>query len=225
MTSFIFINIFNTGTNPVTMQVPLERFQKFIRNYNKNGTIAIEKMRLKCFTLESSYTDKKLELQQRMDMSSILRPVDFEKLKIDIKNLTNTLDEKTANMMGLKSINGNISVQLVDERRQLTSLEDHLHGYKEKCKSYRQETEEMCEKIVKIEEDIKNWNNLVDELNEKVRSYAAPSFEDYFQLKIQLRNTRKEENRLQRKKNIALIKLKNLRHKLGVANTARQNSI
>lgn len=196
------------------MQVPLERFQKFIRNYNNNGTIAIEKMRLKCFTLESKYTEKKLELQQRMDMSSILRPVDFEQLKIDIKNLTNTLNEKTTTMIGLKGQNGDISIQLIDERRQLQALEDHLFGYREKCKAHRRETEQMCEKIVKIEEDINYWKNLVDELNEKVQCYTAPSFEDYFQLKIQLRNTRKEEYRLQRKKNIALIKLKNLRHKL-----------
>lgn len=200
------------------MQVPLERFQKFIRNYNKNGTIAIEKMRLKCFTLESNYTDKKLELQQRMDMSSILRPVDFEQLKIDIKTLTSSLEEKTANMMGLKSINGNIAIQLVDERRQLVALEDRLFGYREKCKTYRCETEQMCEKIVKIENEILNWTNLVDELNEKMRCYAAPSFEKYFQLKIKLRNIRKEEYRLKRKRNIALIKLKNFRHKLGVVN-------
>lgn len=195
------------------MQVPLERFEKFVRNYNKNGTIAIEKMRLKCFTLESNYTDKKLELQQRMDMSSILRPVDFEQLKIDIKTLTGSLQEKTANMMGLKSMNGNISIQLVDERRQLLALEDRLHGYREKCKTYRQETEQMCEKIVKIENDIEHWTNVVDELNEKIRCYSAPSFEKYFQLKIQLRNMLKEEYRLKRKKNIALIKLKNLRQK------------
>lgn len=206
------------GTNPVTMQVPLERFQKFIRNYNKNGQIAIEKMRLKCFTLESNYTDKKLELQQRMDMSSILRPVDFEQLKIDIKTLSSSLLEKTANMMGLKSINGNISVQLVDERRQLLALEDRLRSYREKCKTYRREIEQMCEKIVKIENDIAHWTNVVDELNEKIRCYSAPSFEDYFQLKIQLRNTLKEENRLKRKRNIALIKLKNLRHKSSAVN-------
>lgn len=182
-------------------------------------------MRLKCFTLESNYTDKKLELQQRMDMSSILRPVDFEQLKIDIKNLTNTLNEKTANMMGLKSINGNIAIQLVDERRQLLALEDHLHGYREKCKAYRHDTEHICGKIIKIEKDIKYWKNLVDDLKEKIQCYSAPSFEDYFQLKIQLRNTRKEEYRLQRKKNIALIKLKNIRHKLAAmkARYARKN--
>ncbi|KAG4066405.1 hypothetical protein HA402_007041 [Bradysia odoriphaga] len=210
--------VISKGTNPVTMQVPLERFQKFIRNYNKNGTIAVEKMRLKCFTLESNYADKKLELQQRMDMSSILRPVDFEQLKIDIRSLNTALEEKTATMLRLKSINGNRSLQLVDERRQLATLEDHLHRYKEKCKSYRRETEQMCGKILKIENDIKYWKNLVDELNDKIRCYAAPSFEDYFQLKIELRNMRKEEYRLQRKKNIALIKLKNLNHKLRVAN-------
>lgn len=204
------------GTNQITMQVPLERFQKFIRNYNKNGTIAVEKMRLKCFTLESNYTDKKLELQQRMDMSSILRPVDFEQLKIDIKMLTNSLEEKTANMMGLKSITGNISLQLVDERRQLLALEDRLHGYREKCKAQRRETEQMCHKIVKIETDIAHWTNLVDELNDKIECYSAPSFENYFQLKIRLRNIHKDECRLKRKRNIAVIKLKNLRHKLGV---------
>lgn len=170
-------------------------------------------MRLKSFTLESNYNDKKLQLQQRMDMSSILRPVDFEQLKIDIKTLTSTLLEKITHMMGLKSINGNISLQLVDERRQLSALEDRLHGYKEKCKTYRREIEQMCEKIVKIENDIAHWTNVVDELNEKIRCYSAPSFESYFQLKIQLRNTLKEENRLKRKKNIALIHLKNLRHK------------
>lgn len=201
------------------MQVPLERFQKFIRNYNHNGTIAIEKMRLKCFTLESNYTDKKLELQQRMDMSSILRPVDFEQLKIDIKNLTSSLEEKTTNMMGLKSINGNISIQLVDERKQLVTLEDRLHGYAEKCKAHRREAEQMCEKIEKIENGIVYWTNMVDELNEKIRCYAAPSFDSYYQLKIDVRNIRKEEYRLQRKKNIAIIKLKNLRHRLGLAKT------
>lgn len=201
------------------MQVPLERFRKFIRNYNKNGTIAIEKMRLKCFTLESNYTEKKLELQQRMDMSSILRPVDFEQLKIDIKTLTSTLEEKTANMMGLKNINGSISLQLVDERRQLLALEDRLQGYREKCKTYRLETEQMCEKIVKIESGIVHWTRMVDELNEKIRCYSAPSFENYFQLKIQLRNISKEEYRLKRKRNIALIKLKNLRHKLCIVET------
>lgn len=197
------------------MQVPLERFQKFIKNYNKNGTEVIEKMRLKSFTLESNYTDKKLELQQRMDMSSILRPVDFEQLKIDIKTLSNTLEEKTANMMRLKSINGSISIQLVDERRQLLALEDRLRGYREKCKTHRRETEQMCAKIVKIEDDIAHWTKLVDELNEKVRCYSAPSFESYFQLRIRLRNTQKEEYRLQRRKNVAVIKFKNLRHKLG----------
>lgn len=209
--------------NPVTMQVPLERFLKFIRNYNKNGTIAIEKMRLKSVTLESNYTEKKLELQQRMDMSSILRPVDFEQLKIDIKTLTSSLEEKTANMMGLKSINGNISIQLVDERRQLAAIEGRLHNYREKCKIYRRETEQMCEKIVKIENDIAHWTNLVDELNEKVRCYTAPSFNTYFELKIQLRNTRKEENRLKRKRNIALIKLKNIRTKMGISHSFVNN--
>lgn len=197
------------------MQVPLERFQKYIRNYIKNGTIAIEKMRLKSVTLGSNYTDKKLELQQRMDMSSILRPVDFEQLKIDIKTLSSSLEEKTANMMGLKSINGNISIQLVDERRQLLAIEDRLHNYREKCKGYRRETEQMCEKIVKIESDIAHWTNLVEELNDKIRSYTAPSFDTYFELKIQLRNTQKEEYRLKRKRNIALIKLKNICPKLG----------
>lgn len=202
---FVLVN----GAHPLTKRVPSERFQKFFDKWTRNGNAMVENFRMRTTTLKRNSVQMKLALTVKAELSSILRPVDFEKLEIETEQLQKEIEQKTIHVLALKRTTGNGSLALSMQRKQLLNKEAQLKRLladQERVRKLTLNYEVSSDNAVK---DIARWTRRKEKLNEKMLTYEAPTILDYMNRKQELTDLDKQVKALTRSYNITLIKLKN----------------
>lgn len=202
---FVLVN----GAHPLTKRVPSERFLKFFNKWTRNGNAMVENFRMRTTTLKRNTIQMKLALAIKAELSSILRPVDFEQLEIEREQLQKNIDEKTTHVLALKRTTGNGSLVLSMQREQLLTKEAELKRLRVEQERVRKLTLRYEVNCDNTEKDIARWNQRKNKLTEKMQTYEAPQILDYMNRKQELADLDRKEKALLRSYNITLIKLKN----------------
>lgn len=204
---FVLVN----GAHPLTKRVPSERLLKFFDKWTRNGNALVENFRMQSTTLKRNCVQMKLELAIKSELSSILRPVDFEQLEIERQQLQKLIDEKTIHVLALKRTTGNGSLALSMQRKQLLTKETELERLLAEQERMRKLTVKYEVSSDNAEKDKARWNKRKEKLNEKMLTYEAPNVLDYMSRKQELADLDKEVKALLRTFNITKIKLKNVK--------------
>lgn len=202
---FVFVN----GVNPLTNKVPAERFTQFFAKWKKNGNGMLEKMRLQTATMQQEYIAQRRSLASKAELSCILRPVDFEQLKIDTKLYQRELNAKNREIYSKKRASGNVSLALAVQRK-------HLAGKQHKLECLNEHKDRICKLTKKfqlegdkIASEKVLWQNRNEKLAKDMSTYVGPSVMDYIQRKQELEDLDKEIKILERKHRILKIELQN----------------
>lgn len=201
--------VLTNGAHPLTKRVPSERFFKFFDKWTRNGNAMVEHFRMRTTTLKRNSVQMKLELAIKAELSSILRPVDFEQLQIEREHLQKDITEKTIHVLALKRTTGNGSLALAMQRKQLLNKEAELKRLLTEKERVRKLTMKYEVSSDNAEKDISRWSKRKGTLNEKMLTYEAPQIRDYMNRKQEMADLDKELKALSRSYNLTLIKLKN----------------
>lgn len=197
------------GAHPLTKRVPSERLCKFFHDWTRNGNALVDNFRMQTTTLKRNSIQMKLALAVKAELSSILRPVDFEQLEIENEQLQKDISEKTKHVVALKRTTGNGSLALSIQRKQLQKKEEELKRVLAEQDRVRKLNLRYEASIENADKDIARWSQRKEKLVKKIRTYQAPQISDYMNQKRELANLDREEKALLRSYNITRIKLKN----------------
>lgn len=203
--NFVFVN----GINPLTNKVPAERLLQFFDKWKKNGNGMRAKMRLQTATMRQGCITQRRALAAKAELSCILRPVDFEQLKMDKELFQRELHAKTKEIVSKKRASGNVSIALAVQRKQLIGKQDNLNRLNDKKDRIRKLTQKLEFESDKIENEKELWHKRIDKLTKAMNNHAAPSVMDYIQRKQDLQDLDKEIKILERKQRILELELKN----------------
>lgn len=207
------LNEFHTfmfRSQPVDLKkvvVHLERFIKFIEKTQKNGLALIETMRLRDYTMRKQIMQKQQALAIKAELSGILRPIDFEELGVQKQSLQLELDKKNSGISGLKKTAAEVSRTLAEHRKNLEELQvSHVSIYS-KINQCEIETERLKQLGKEIVDEIFDWHDRIDSLEQRMKTTVTPSTTSYMESKQLLRSLNAECCILQRKRSTAATKL------------------
>lgn len=205
--------VLEKGVNPVTKKIPSERLIKFFDTWTKNGNAMVQKMRLQTATMKLSQRNKLKKLAVKAELSGILRPVDFQQLEIEKRELQQQIRDKTVHLMALKRTTGNASLALATQRKQLLGKESDLQHTRTEKERLSMMTMKYRSSIDISEEEISRWKERNEKLKQEMATHEAPSIKDYMQLKQEQCDLDKQLKALERSAGILAIKLKNEKKK------------
>lgn len=202
------------GIDKLTQKIPLEQFIKFTDKMIKNGNTLIETMRLKTSTLRQNCCQQKSALAIKSELSGILRPVDFDQLQIEKRSFMQIIEEKNAHFIGMKKVAGNVSQSLTAKRKSLNISLNKLYILTKRIEKIYEDCKRFEIEGINAENEINIWVKKINSLQNLIDTYRAPMAFDYMNKKIKLQAIQKERKSFERKRNIAIIKLENVKTQL-----------
>ncbi|KAJ8941848.1 hypothetical protein NQ318_005131 [Aromia moschata] len=199
-------SVVTLGFDPLTQRIPAEKFIRYMDEWIKSAQMSIQKIKAQNHLLETALHEN------------------FAQLKIENKYFREQIDEKSAYLVDLKTVNGGASLVLTNYRKHLQKQEQDHHRLKETIQEKRRlivETEEECKKK-KTELD-KSWENY-DRIKILKNTYKVPDVIEYVQLKNKLYYLSKNIKVWQRRKKIQDITLNAcLRQMKNITGSSRTN--
>lgn len=202
--------------------VPLERFQKFIDKWLRNGLALVEKMRLHNDYLKQRIGVAHNDLALKAELSCMLRPIDFEQMAADRHHHLHSLEIKHQHLEGLKNTAGDVSLQLSTTRKQLDNDQRLLDVVVTKIGRADKEIERLDRVRQQIVSEIRDWRSRIEAIRQRMTGAVSPSADAYMERKKLLRTLDAEVATLHRMQTIAASKLVCTRQKVVLVKKQRQ---
>ncbi|CAH0599929.1 unnamed protein product [Chrysodeixis includens] len=209
------------GWDKIAQRIPAEIWIRFLREWLKLSDIRVGKLRLRTSTLNTKYSKLKGQIKVKAELNEKLRPVDFEKLKIENSECVKLIDQKFNHLMELKKMTGDGNLTLTIHKKALMEQNSYLTEVLQNTKSRRIQTIELDKErdLIQAQTDI-----LAQKYNEirKVRlEYThAPNILDYLNVKAVVADLKNRIKTLEYREHIQQIALssinKTLRNRVGV---------
>lgn len=205
--------VLQRGFDPMTNKVSTQVFTTFIKDLARNGSINTESIRMKTSTMKNDFRRQKRLFMKRQELSSCLRPVDFELALIEKKKFQNLHEEKLKHFVGLKNEQRDAFLSKNQEEKKLlqATIEYNQITAKANLSERRKilmerSIEASNEKIAQLKQSIKDFDELIS-VNE------APSVDDYIGKITERDRLKIELKAVKRKAEIAKISLQNAKLK------------
>lgn len=206
------------GINPLTRKIPTERFYKFLNDWYKVATTETDKLRLRTITLKQKFISQSKTLIAKKELKTILRPVDFEQLKIEKTEYTHVLEEKNVHFIGLKKVTAMSSLALATQSKMLLETVATYNGIDGRIAEQEALIDKFELEAVKVKKEIVVLKEESNNLRKKMNLYTAPDVLEYALKKTNLNDLERELKIIKRGIYIATIKYDNLRKKLSLIN-------
>ncbi|XP_043488932.1 coiled-coil domain-containing protein 113-like [Polistes fuscatus] len=180
------------GIDHLTGKIPAETFIKFIKDWLKNINRSIEKVRLKSATIRLKIRKAKKQLIQREQLGEDLRPVDFERLKIQNEDCKKQINQSGQFLIDVKRVTENLMSLFNSITKEIHSNEHQAKDLQLKC--------------LITEQEIKKAKKQLTSLTKLMNEYEVPEILDFVKLQNELRNLKRTFTHLERRKNIEQIK-------------------
>lgn len=199
------------GIDPITSRIPAETFLKFIRTKLKQDNTLTDKLRLRSASLRQTAKTIQSKLASKKQLCGILRPIDFEQLKIDKTQLTKSLMDKNAQFYGLKKVNGQISLACTVQKKALDEKLKLVESMRTKAVSMNHTIQRMKQEQDGVRRKIDDVQTKTGKLNYKMKHYRTPSVDDYCNKKEVLTELEKRNKMLRRENDLFLSKLSHIK--------------
>lgn len=210
----IQINV--NGRDPITHKIKSEVFAKFVNNYLNEEKLLIDSTRLKVTILEKSYLHKRNIYDGKVELSGILRPIDFEKLTIQKKTFQSQLEVKNIQLIELKQLTGRSALALTTQKKLLDERQRELNNLQNKIKSAKTVERNLDEEEEKAFKEIERTRSNIDSLTDYMKQYTAPKYLEYALCKEDLMKIKKQLKIAKRAEYIGHLKVDNLRDRKSV---------
>lgn len=199
------------GIDPITSRIPAETFLKFIRTKLKQDNTLTDKLRLRSASLRQTAKTIQSKLASKKQLGGILRPIDFEQLKIDKTQLTKSLMDKDAHIYGLKKVNGQISLACAVQKKALDEKLKLVESMRTKAVSMNHSIQRMKQEQDGVRRKIDDVQTETRKLKYKMKHYRTPSVDDYCNKKEVLTELEKRNKVLRRENDLFLSKLSHIK--------------
>lgn len=213
-TNKFYKSVIVDGMDCMTHKIKSETFLKFINLFMKDEKNYIDSMRIKAEAIKQSFYHKRNIFDGKLELSGILRPIDFEKLEIQKKSFIIILDEKNIQLIGLKQLTGASSRALTSQKKILAEKQSELQAILQKLNFVKTTEQKLNEEQRAIRNDMNKVNSQIESLTLSMKQYKAPQIFEYAMIQAELIKLRKKLKLMQRLKYMGHLKIKNLQKKL-----------
>ncbi|XP_047038100.1 coiled-coil domain-containing protein 113-like [Helicoverpa zea] len=212
------------GWDKIAQRIPAEIWIRFMTEWVKISDSQIGKLRLRTSTLNTQYSKLKGQIKVKAELSESLRPVDFEKLKIENSQCLKLIDHKLQQLGELKKMTGDANLNLTIHKKAMMEQNSYLAKVQSTIKNKEDQTVELDNErdLIQIQADI-----LAQRLNEirKVRmKYQVPNVMDYVKVKWVVTDLKHAIKMLDNRKHIQQIALTSINRKLQTMSTIAAKS-
>lgn len=202
-----------TGIDPITNRVPAEMFTKFLETEIKNDTKLVAKLRLRSSSMKQHLVTIKKQLAQKEQMSSILRPIDYEQMKIEKTRLTDELSRKNKAFYGIRQVNGKISLACSKHKKILDKKIGTIKNCEHKVSHMQLINDRLLSERKLIELELNNLDDKITDITNKTKQYKAPSVDEYLDQQKKLNEMKHRQKALAREVDLHSTKYLNLKRR------------
>ncbi|XP_063544674.1 uncharacterized protein LOC134752843 [Cydia strobilella] len=204
------------GWDKLAQRIPAEIWIRYMTEWMKICDSQIGKLRLRTSTFNTQYAKFKGQIKVKAELNDMLRPVDFDKIKIENQEALATIEQKTKQLEELKKMTGDANLNLTVHKKAMWEQNSYLAKIIDTIKTKERQTIAIDKErgVIQVEADA-----LASRLTEvkKVRNaYEVPDIMEYVAVKAALGDLQKGAKLLENRLRVQHIALTSLQSKLRI---------
>ncbi|XP_013136695.1 PREDICTED: coiled-coil domain-containing protein 113-like [Papilio polytes] len=195
------------GWDKIAQRIPAEIWVRYMNEWVKITDRKIGKFRLRTSTLNTQYSKLKGQIKIKAELSEHLRPVDFEKIKIENNECLSIIDKKLQQLAELKKMTGDANLTLSIHKKALMEQNIYLNEVLSNVKRKQKQTISLNKETEIIENQAKGLEVKLDDIKKLRNAYEVPDVMDYVHVKAEIADLKLSVKLLQNRLRILQIAL------------------
>lgn len=201
------------GVDPMTNKISSQTYINFLKDLIRKGGIMTESIRMKTLSLKSDCKKQQLMLKKKGELSSWLRPVDFEIVMIEKQKFLKLAEEKQNQLNGLRRDEHAVSKNKNLEQKLLLQATFELNQIIDKNKHCQRVVAKLKQDAESLETENEILKKSVQEIGEMGKVCKAPTVDDYINKTDELHKLKIQLKAIKRKSEAVKISLINSKKK------------
>ncbi|XP_068622146.1 cilia- and flagella-associated protein 263 [Battus philenor] len=202
------------GWDSIAQRIPAEIWIRYMNEWVKITDSKIGKLRLRTSTLNTQYAKLKGQIKVKAELNESLRPVDFEKTKIENNECLAIIEKKLQQLEELKKMTGDANLTLSIHKKALMEQNIYLMEVINNVKSKQKQKVLLNKETVIIEGQAKGLEEKLENVRKMRNSYEVPDIMDYVYVKAEITDLKNSVKMLQNRLRILQIALSSHHKKL-----------
>lgn len=207
-------NVIIDGVDKIAQRIPAEIWIRYMTEWVKIADSAIGKLRLRTSTLNTQFSKFKSQIKMKQELSESLRPVDFEKLKIQNDECLGIIDKKLVHLGELKKMTGDANLTLTIHKNLMMEQNNYLNGILSTIKRKQKQTVQIDKEKDIIAEQVDKLSQKLDVVKKVRLTYEVPDVMEYVETKTELHDLKNGMKLLKNRNHIQQIALQSLNKKM-----------
>ncbi|CAG4963759.1 unnamed protein product [Colias eurytheme] len=204
------------GWDKIAQRIPAEIWIRFMTEWVKIVDGQIGKLRLRTSTLNTQYSKLKGQIKIKAELSESLRPVDFDKLKIENDECEDIIDMKLQQLAELKKMTGDANLNLTVHKKSMMEQNSYLTNVLKTIKLKQKQTKELDKERDVIQVQADSLAQRLDDVKKVRLAYEVPDIMDYVNIKSEVTDLKHSIKLLENRVHIQQIALTSLTRKLNM---------
>ncbi|CAF4833844.1 unnamed protein product [Pieris macdunnoughi] len=204
------------GWDKIAQRIPAEIWIRFMTEWVKMIDGQIGKLRLRTSTLNTQYSKFKGQIRVKAELSESLRPVDFDKLKIENNECAEIIDMKIQQLAELKKMTGDANLNLTIHKKLMMEQNGYLTNVLKTIKLKHKQTKELDKEKDVIQVQADSLAQRLDDVRKVRLAYEVPDVMDYVNIKSEITDLKNNIKVLENRAHIQRIALTSLNKKLNL---------
>lgn len=202
------------GWDKIAQRIPAEIWIRFMTEWVKICDSHIGKLRLRTSTLNTQFSKLKGQIKIKAELSESLRPVDFEKMKIENNQCLETIDQKLHQLAELKKMTGDANLTLTMHKKAMMEQNGYLTNVMKTIKHKEKLTTVLEKERDVIDDQAESLAQKLDEVKRVRLAYEVPDVMEYVQVKADLADLKHVVRAMENRFRVQQIALKSLNRKM-----------
>lgn len=202
------------GWDKIAQRIPAEIWIRFMTEWVKIADSQIGKLRLRTSTLNTRFSKLTGQIHVKAELSESLRPVDFEKIKIENGECLKTIDKKLNQLAELKKMTGDANLNLAMHKKSMMEQNAYLINVINMIKTKKRLTIALDKENNVISDQAYGLGQHLEEVKKVRLAYEVPNIMDYVKVKSELTDLQHSVKLLENRFHVQQIALKSLNKKL-----------
>ncbi|GLV39644.1 hypothetical protein CBL_08289 [Carabus blaptoides fortunei] len=183
--------IVKDSVDPLTRQIPLEKFVRHIEDWLRCAEAIIAKLRLRCSALHYKCISLKQQLKQKEELGDTLLPVDLDQMRIEYQVLMEKLEQKNNDLLDMKKKSGDAGFALTQHKKQLVHQMKELHATQRKIAKEKKQLTVLTNSIADVKNEVTVSEQKLQNIMYLVENFTAPDLLDYIMKQKEIRELQK----------------------------------
>lgn len=202
------------GWDKIAQRIPAEIWIRYLTEWVKAADSQIGKLRLRTSTLNTQYSKLKAQIRVKAELSESLRPVDFEKLKIENGECMEIIEMKLQQLEELKKMTGDANLNLTIHKKAMMAQNEYLKTILDKINKRQRQTKVLDKETESIKVQAESLAQRLENVKNVRLAYEVPDIMDYVYVKAEVTDLNNIVKTLENRLHIQQIALASLNKKL-----------